>query len=79
MEEEVYHAELASPNRDSNILNGVAAATFAVTIVFLLVAVVFGDVVDKKMTEQEANVGVRVPVWERVVRITSQTVNLVKF
>ena len=65
MEEEVYHAELASPNRDSNILNGVAAATFAVTIVFLLVAVVFGDVVDKKMTEQEANVGVRVPVWER--------------
>ena len=65
MEEEVYHAELASPNRDSNILNGVAAATFAVTIVFLLVAVVFGDVVDKKMTEQDANVGVRVPVWER--------------
>ncbi|RAH15564.1 MAG: hypothetical protein CMB20_001485, partial [Methanobacteriota archaeon] len=65
MEEEVYHAELANPNRDSNILNGVAAATFAVTIVFLLVAVVFGDVVDKKMTEQEANVGVRVPVWER--------------
>ena len=65
MEEEVYHAELANPNRDSNILNGVAAATFAVTIVFLLVAVVFGDVVDKKMTEQESNVGVRVPVWER--------------
>ena len=65
MDEEIFVAELANPNRDKAILNSVAAATFAVAIVFLLMAIMFGDVIDKSMTSSTNNSSVRVPVWER--------------
>ena len=44
MEEEVYDAELANTSRDTNILNGLAAATVAVAIVVAVAANVTADV-----------------------------------
>jgi hypothetical protein len=64
MEDEIYFAEYAEPNRDKSILNGLALATVAVSIVFLMLAVMFGDVIESTM-KSSSNTGVRVPVWER--------------
>jgi len=64
MEDEVYFAEYAEPNRDKSLLNGIALATVAVSIVFLMLAVMFGDVIESTM-KSSSNSDVRVPVWER--------------
>ena len=49
MEEEVYHAELADAKRETNILNGLAGTTIAVSIVFLMLCVTLDAVVDKSV------------------------------
>lgn len=64
MEEEIYHAELADAKRETNILNGLAGTTIAVSLVFLMLGVTLDAVVDKSASEEE-DLGVRVPVWER--------------
>ncbi len=64
MEEEVYHAELADAKRETNILNGLAGTTIAVSIVFLMLGVTLDAVVDKSASPEE-DLGMRVPVWER--------------
>ena len=64
MEEEVYHAELADVNRDSNLLNVVAGSTVAVAIVFLMLGIAFGEIITSEYSSNE-DYGVRVPVWDR--------------
>ncbi len=65
MEEEVYHAELAETKRETNILNGLAATTVAVAIVFLMLSISVGEIIENKSSESTEDYGVRVPVWER--------------
>lgn len=65
MQEEVYHAELADVNRDSNLLNVVAGSTVAVAIVFLMLGIAFGEVISSLNSSGEEDYGVRVPVWDR--------------
>ena len=65
MEEEVYEAELASTNRDTNLLNGLAGATVAVAIVFLMLGIAYGEVANNLYSSEDDERGVRVPVWER--------------
>ena len=50
--------------RETNILNGLAGTTIAVSLVFLMLGVTLDAVVDKSASEEE-DLGVRVPVWER--------------
>ena len=59
MEEEIYHAELADAKRETNILNGLAGTTIAVSLVFLMLGVTLDAVVDKSASEEE-DLGVRV-------------------
>ena len=65
MEEEIYHAELADVKRETNILNGLAGTTVAVAIVFLMLGISYGEIVDETTSDSSENNGVRVPVWER--------------
>ena len=65
MEEDVYEAELASADDGKSILNELMGATIAVSIAFLMVAIVFGDAIDSELTNNEEESGVRVPVWDR--------------
>ena len=65
MEDEIYHAELADTKRETNLLNGLAGATVAVAIVFLMLGIMLGEVVKNEFTSKEEDYGVRVPVWER--------------
>lgn len=65
MEDEIYHAELADVKRETNILNGLAATTVAVAIVFLMLGISLGEIVGKSTSESEEDFGLRVPVWER--------------
>ena len=65
MEEDVYHAELAEVSRDSNLLNTVAGATLVVAIVFLMLGITIGEVINSKFSSADEDYGVRVPVWER--------------
>ena len=65
MEEEIYHAELADVKRETNILNGLAGTTVAVAIVFLMLGISYGEIVDESTSDSSENNGVRVPVWER--------------
>ncbi|RJV01586.1 MAG: CocE/NonD family hydrolase [Candidatus Poseidoniales archaeon] len=67
MEEEVFEAELAVANRDSSILNGLAGATVAVSLAFLMLAITYGDLAGTKFSgvDDSEDYGVRVPVWER--------------
>ena len=55
----------AQHTRMSREFNLVLASTIAVALVFLFVSAVFGEAVMELATEEESNVGVRVPVWER--------------
>ena len=65
MEEEVYDAELANTSRDTNILNGLAAATVAVAIVFLFLGISYDEVIKSDLNSDSEDRGIRVPVWER--------------
>ena len=65
MEEEVYDAELANTSRDTNILNGLAAATVAVAIVFLFLGISYAEVIKSDLNSDSEDRGIRVPVWER--------------
>ena len=65
MDGEVYDAELASTSRESSLLNGLAGATIAVSLVFLMMAISFGDTHSAIMFEGDDDENVRVPVWER--------------
>ncbi len=65
MEEEVFEAELASTNRDTNLLNGLAGATVAVAIVFLMLGMNCSDCANHLFSSEDEDRGVRVPVWER--------------
>ena len=62
MEEDVYEAELASADDGKSILNELMGATIAVSIAFLMVAIVFGDAIDSELTNNQEESGVRVPV-----------------
>ena len=59
---EIDSAQHTRMSRDFNL---VLASTIAVALVFLFVSAVFGEAVMELATEEESNVGVRVPVWER--------------
>jgi len=63
----VFEAELAVANRDSSILNGLAGATVAVSLAFLMLAITYGDLAGTKFSgvDDSEDYGVRVPVWER--------------
>ena len=65
MEEEVYHAELADAKRDGNLLNGLVGTTIAVAIVFLILGINIGKVIESKSSASSEYDGIRVPVWER--------------
>jgi len=65
MEEEVYHAELADAKRETTLLNGLATATFAVAIVFLMFGIMWGEVANSEYSSDAVDYGSRVPVWER--------------
>ena len=63
----MFEAELAVANRDSSILNGLAGATVAVSLAFLMLAIAYGDLAGTKFSGvyDSEDYGVRVPVWER--------------
>lgn len=63
----MFEAELAVANRDSSILNGLAGATVAVSLAFLMLAITYGDLAGTKFSgvDDSEDYGVRVPVWER--------------
>ena len=63
----MFEAELAVANRDSSILNGLAGATVAVSLAFLMLAIAYGDLAGTKFSgvDDSKDYGVRVPVWER--------------
>ena len=63
----MFEAELAVANRDSSILNGLAGATVAVSLAFLMLAIAYGDLAGTKFSgvDDSEDYGVRVPVWER--------------
>ena len=65
MEEEVYHAELADAKRDGNLLNGLVGTTIAVAIVFLILGINIGKVIESQSSASSEYDGIRVPVWER--------------
>ena len=65
MEEDVYVAELANPTRDNALLTGITATFFSLGVVFLLLTMVFGDILEKASSEDTYNSSTRVPVWER--------------
>ena len=65
MEDDIYEAEVATPNRDAKLLNGLAAMTIAFSIGFLMMSVLFNDSVTTLATSVEDDVGVRVEIWER--------------
>ena len=65
MEDDIYEAEVATPNRDANLLNGLAAMTIAFSIGFLMMSVLFNDSVTTLAKGGEDDVGVRVEIWER--------------
>mgnify|MGYP002858573684 FL=1 len=65
MEEEVYHAELADAKRDGNLLNGLVGTTIAVAIVFLILGINIGKVIESQSSTSREYDGIRVPVWER--------------
>ena len=50
--------------RMSREFNLVLASTIAVALAFLFISAVFGEAVIELATDEESNVGVRVPVWE---------------
>jgi hypothetical protein len=65
MEDDVVEAELLRDNNQNRYLTGIASATIAVSIAFLMVSVVFTDVADKSLSTDSVDYGIRVPVWER--------------
>ena len=65
MEDDIYEAEVATPNRDAKLLNGLAAMTIAFSIGFLMMSVLFNDSVTTLVKGVEDDVGVRVEIWER--------------
>ena len=65
MEDDIYEAEVATPNRDAKLLNGLAAMTIAFSIGFLMMSVLFNDSVTTLAKGVEDDVGVRVEIWER--------------
>jgi predicted acyl esterase len=65
MEDDVYEAELHRDDNENRLLTGIAGATIAVSIVFLMVSVVFTDIAEKTLNEDTIDYGVRVPVWQR--------------
>ena len=73
MEDDIYEAEVATPNRDAKLLNGLAAMTIAFSIGFLMMSVLFSDSVTTLAKVGEDDVGVRVEIWSEVVSTTLQT------
>ena len=66
MDEAILEAEFADVSRDeSNILNGVLGASIAVSIIFIVIAVAFGEAISTAVVEDEVNSEIRVPIWER--------------
>ena len=65
MEGDIVEAELLRDDGGNRYLAGIASATIAVAIAFLMVSVVFTEVADKALDEDRIDYGVRVPVWER--------------
>ena len=66
MDEEVFEAELADASRDSSLLNGLAGATVAVSLAFLMIAITVGDSHGSLLNQENASSDeIRVPVWER--------------
>ena len=61
----MYEAELHRDDNENRLLTGIAGATIAVSIVFLMVSVVFTDIAEKTLNEDTIDYGVRVPVWQR--------------
>ena len=56
---------LEMPVNSTRQFNTVLGATIAVAIVFLFVSAVLTNAVLDIISEEDQNVGVRVPVWER--------------
>ena len=65
MEEDIVEAELLRDDGGNRYLAGIAIATIAVALAFLMVSVVFTEVADKTLAEDSIDYGIRVPVWER--------------
>jgi predicted acyl esterase len=58
-------ADLVTERRTSREFNLVLGSTLAVALVFLFISAVFGETVMDMIADEEAESGMRVPVWER--------------
>ena len=75
MEDDIYEAEVATPNRDAKLLNGLAAMTIAFSIGFLMMSVLFSDSVTTlaKVGEERMMSAFVLKYGSEVVSTTLQT------